>query len=171
MRKQAKWMAPVMAFALVIAACGSDDDDSSTDTSATEGTEATDGTDAPAETDATDDTEAPADTDAMEETDGAEVIGVTDDTITIGLNADLSGIFAPLVTQIVDGQEAFWEIVYDNGGIDGRQVELVILDNAYDVPTHLENYDSMAGEGDDGVIMFSQSTGSPHTTATADLLV
>jgi ABC-type branched-subunit amino acid transport system substrate-binding protein len=167
-------MAPVMAFALVIAACGSDDDDSSTDTSATEDTGA------PAETDATEDTEAPAETDATEDTeapdstdggDGAEVVGVTDDTITIGLNADLSGIFAPLVTQIVDGQEAFWEIVNDNGGIDGRQVELVILDNAYDVPTHLENYDSMAGEGDDGVIMFSQSTGSPHTTATADLLV
>jgi hypothetical protein len=70
--------------------------------------------------------------------------GVTEDTIRIGLNADLSGIFAPLVTQIVDGQEAFWEIVNDNGGIAGRQVELVILDNAYDVPKHLENYATMA---------------------------
>ncbi len=75
------------------------------------------------------------------------------------------------MTQIVDGQEAFWEIVNDNGGIAGRQVELVILDNAYDVPTHLENYAEMADEGDDGVIMFSQSTGSPHTAATADDLV
>ncbi len=97
--------------------------------------------------------------------------GVTDDTIRIGLNADLSGIFAPLVTQIVDGQEAYWEIVNDNGGIAGRQVELVVLDNAYDVPTHLENYEEMAAESDDGVVMFSQSTGSPHTAATAAALV
>ena len=72
--------------------------------------------------------------------------GVDDDTIKIGLNADLSGIFAPLVTQIVDGQEAYWEIVNDNGGIAGRQVELVILDNGYDVPTHLENYEEMSGD-------------------------
>ena len=92
-------------------------------------------------------------------------------TIKIGLNADLSGIFAPLVTQIVDGQEAYWEIVNDNGGIAGRQVELVVLDNGYDVPTHLENYEVMSGDGPEGVVMFSQSTGSPHTTATADLLV
>ena len=98
-------------------------------------------------------------------------IGVDDTTIKIGLNADLSGIFAPLVTQIVDGQEAYWEIVNDNGGIAGRQVELVVLDNGYDVPKHLENYEVMSGDGAEGVVIFSQSTGSPHTTATADLLV
>ncbi len=95
----------------------------------------------------------------------------TDEVIRIGLNADLSGIFAPLVTQIVDGQEAYWEIVNDEGGIAGREVELVILDNAYDVPTHLENYAEMADAGGEGVIMFSQSTGSPHTAATAEDLV
>ena len=72
--------------------------------------------------------------------------GVDDDTIRIGLNADLSGIFAPLVTQIVEAQEAYWEIVNENGGIAGRQVELVILDNGYDVPTHLENYEEMSGD-------------------------
>jgi len=98
-------------------------------------------------------------------------VGVTDEVIQIGLNADLSGIFAPLVTQIVDGQEAYWEIVNEEGGIAGRQVELVILDNAYDVPTHLENYAEMADDGADGVTMFSQSTGSPHTAATAEDLV
>jgi ABC-type branched-subunit amino acid transport system substrate-binding protein len=75
------------------------------------------------------------------------------------------------VTQIVDSQEAFWEIVNDNGGIGGRQVELVILDNGYDVPKHLENYEVFSGEGEEAVVMFSQSTGSPHTAATAEQLV
>lgn len=97
--------------------------------------------------------------------------GVTEDTIRVGLNADLSGIFAPLVTQIVDGQEAFWEIVNDNGGIAGKQVELVILDNAYDVPTHLENHEEMAEESENGVAIISQSTGSPHTAAIMESLI
>jgi hypothetical protein len=58
--------------------------------------------------------------------------------------------------------------VNDNGGIGGRQVELVILDNAYDVPKHLENYEVFSGEGEEAVVMFSQSTGSPHTAAIAE---
>ncbi len=144
-------------------------------------------TDAPAATDAPDEpdtTDAPDTTEAdmTEETTApepapepaAEIMtdfGVTEDTIRVGLNADLSGIFAPLVTQIVDSQEVYFEIVNENGGIAGRDVELVILDNGYDVPKHLENYAEMADEGDDGVIMFSQSTGSPHTAATAADLV
>jgi ABC-type branched-subunit amino acid transport system substrate-binding protein len=167
MRKVTKAIAPFVALALVAAACGGDDDDDAGDdaTDATEATDAADDGD-----DATEATEPADDGDDM----AAEVltdVGVTDDTIRIGLNADLSGIFAPLVTQIVDGQEAFWEIVNDNGGVAGRQVELVILDNAYDVPKHLENYEQMADTGDEGVIMFSQSTGSPHTAATAQDLV
>lgn len=104
-------------------------------------------------------------------TEFATDFGVTDDTIRVGLNADLSGIFAPLVTQIVDGQQAYFEILNENGGIGGREVELEILDNAYDVPTHLENYAEMAAEDENGVVMFSQSTGSPHTAATAEMLV
>ena len=173
------------SFGLIAAACGGDDDDDTADTeaaaeattaateAATEATEAT--TEATeAETEATE-----AETEETEATTGDTVdpasietdVGVDDTTIKIGLNADLSGIFAPLVTQIVDGQEAYWEIVNDNGGIGGRQVELVVLDNGYDVPKHLENYEVMSGDGPEGVVMFSQSTGSPHTTATAELLV
>jgi ABC-type branched-subunit amino acid transport system substrate-binding protein len=62
-------------------------------------------------------------------------------------------------------------MVNDQGGIAGRMVEIEVLDNAYDVPTHLENYEAMSDESEDGVVMFSQSTGSPHTAATAQALV
>ena len=185
MRRISKGIAPLVAIALVAAACGGDDEEDGGGTEATEeAPEATDApdepeaTDPPAETDEPDEPEATDPPDEPEATDPpadpasiATDFGVTDDTIRIGLNADLSGIFAPLVTQIVDGQEAYWEIVNDNGGIAGRQVELVIIDNAYDVPTHLENYAEMAAESDEGVVMFSQSTGSPHTAATAQDLV
>ncbi|MDH3397781.1 MAG: ABC transporter substrate-binding protein [Acidimicrobiia bacterium] len=98
-------------------------------------------------------------------------IGRVEAPIRIGFNGDLSGPFASPMTRILDGQTAFWEIVNDNGGIAGRQVELVIRDSAYDVSTQLLNYEELSSQGPDGVLMFSHSTGAPPTTATADLLV
>ena len=81
--------------------------------------------------------------------------------------ADQSGIFAPLVNEIVAAQEVYWDAVNRDGGIAGRQVELLIEDNAYDVPTHLEKYEVIR----DQVAIISQSTGSPHTAAIAQNLV
>ena len=92
-------------------------------------------------------------------------------TIRVGVNTDLSGAFAPLTTKITDGHKAYWEWLNGNGGIQGWTVEPVVMDNAYDVPTHLENYEVMAGTGDDSVVMFSTSTGSPHTAAIAEALI
>ena len=76
-------------------------------------------------------------TEAEEET-GASVdpasiefdVGVDDTTIRVGMLADLSGAFAPLVQEIVEAQRVYWDDVNANGGIAGRQVELVIEDNA-----------------------------------------
>lgn len=185
MRKVTKGFAPLVALALVAAACGGDDDAADEPSEPPAEDTADDGGDEPTDEpsdggdEPTDDGgDEPSDDGDGDDTGGQEPaeeiltdVGVTDEVIRVGLNADLSGIFAPLVTQIVDGQEAFWEIVNDNGGIAGREVELVILDNAYDVPKHLENYAEMADDGDEGVIFFSQSTGSPHTAATAEDLV
>ena len=82
-------------------------------------------------------------------------------TINIGLLSDLSGPFAPLVTAIVSGHEVYWDNVNDNGGINGLTVNLVIEDNAYDVPTHLQKYEQIH----DDVVAIGHSTGSPHTVA------
>ena len=103
----------------------------------------------------------------------AHDIGVDIDTQTIrvGLNTDLTGIFAPLTTKITDAHLAYWEWVNDNGGIQGWTIEPVVLDNAYDVPTHLENYEVLSGDGPESVVMFATSTGSPHSASTAELLI
>lgn len=163
-----KILALLLTLGLVAAACGGSDGDA-TDTDSTEDTAAEDtGTteDTAAETDDT-----MAEDDAAASGDIATDIGVDDTTIKVGYNADLSGIFAPLVTQIIDATEVYWETVNENGGIAGRMVEPIVLDNAYDVPKHLENYEKLAGDGADGVVMIGQSTGSPHTAATAADLV
>ena len=167
-----KILALLLSLGLVAAACG-DGDDEATDTD-----ETTEETTAESDDEATeeDDEAMEEDDEAMEDDDAAAGelltdIGVDDTTIKVGYNADLSGIFAPLVTQIIEATEVYWDVVNANGGIAGRMVEPITLDNAYDVPTHLENYEELAGDGADGVVMIGQSTGSPHTTATAEDLV
>jgi len=94
-------------------------------------------------------------------------IGVTDDTIKVGMLADLSGAFAQLVTEIVAAQEVYWDMVNANGGIAGRQIELVIEDNEYNVEVQQQKYDAIRED----VAIISQSTGSPHTASIAADLV
>ena len=149
-RRWKRLLAGLTILSLLAAACGGDDDDdeATTDTTA----ESDDGGgDGPAEV----------------ETD----YGVSDDTIRVGMIADLSGIFAPLVVEIVEAQKVYFEMVNENGGIGGRQVELVIEDNGYDTTKHQEIYERMRAKSDDGVVWISESTGSPHTASIAPLLV
>jgi ABC-type branched-subunit amino acid transport system substrate-binding protein len=179
-----KAFATLAALALVVAACGDDDDDDAEEpstatteavTATTEATPATtaavtEETSAPA----TEETSAPA-TEAPETTAASAVapediatdVGVDDTTIKVGMLADLSGAFAPLVTQIVAAQEVFWDKVNDEGGIAGRQVELIVEDHGYDVAVMQEKFEGMRDE----VAIISQSTGSPHTAAIAAGLV
>ncbi len=81
--------------------------------------------------------------------------------------ADLSGAFAPLVQEVVEAQQVYWDDVNANGGIAGREVELVIEDNAYDVAQNVEKYQILKDE----VAILSQVTGSPHTAAIAQEMV
>jgi ABC-type branched-subunit amino acid transport system substrate-binding protein len=181
-RRTAKIFATLAALALVVAACGDDDDDNASETPAT--TEAaTATTAAPATTEAapatteaessaapeTTEASAPETTEAgtVAPADIATDIGVDDSTITVGMLADLSGAFAPLVTEIVEAQKVYWDNVNANGGIAGRQVVLDVEDTGYDVATTQDKYASMR----DKVAIISQSTGSPHTASIAPDLV
>ena len=154
-----KWLTAAVAASLGLAVAGTagagtteppTDTTEGTTEGATEGT--TEGTTAPA-------VSYPAEI--------ATDIGVTDDTIKIGMLADLSGAFAGLVTEIVTAQEVYWDMVNANGGIAGRQIELVIEDNEYNVEVQQQKYDAIREE----VAIISQSTGSPHTASIAADLV
>jgi hypothetical protein len=155
MRAKSKWLAIFLVLGLVLAACGDGGADETTTTAAdTPDTTADDTTDTTADdtTDTTDD---------MGEI--ATDVGVDLDagTITVGLLADLTGVFSPLVTQIVAGHEAYWDEVNAAGGIHGLEVQLDIGDTAYDGPTHVQLFEEMRGR----VVAFGQSTGSPQTMA------
>ena len=153
--KLKRLLALLMALGLVASACGSSDssDGASDDTESTDTTEAM-------EDEETTTSAAPEDAGEA----AAEIatdFGVTEDTIKVGLNADLSGPFASLVAEIVEGQTVYWEVVNANGGIAGRQVEMVVLDSGYATAKGIENYLALAAETDEGVAMISEHTGSP----------
>ncbi len=159
--KYKRMLALLMAFGLVAAACGSSSDEDTSDTTAE---------DAGGDTETTEGSDDGGEEEPMEEVDPADIAfdsGVTDTAIRIGINADLSGPFAGLVSEIVEGQSVYWEWVNENGGIGGRQVELEILDSGYATDKGIENYEVLAQEGPEGVVMISENTGSPITAAIA----
>ena len=147
MKGMKRYLAVVLVLGLIAAACSQG---------------ASDETEAPAAT------EAPAETEAPMEvlTDG---VTVTDDTIYVGMLADLTGFFANLVGQIVDAERFYFE-EYNatTGGIGGQyKIEVLVEDTGYDVTAHGEAYDKLV----DQVVAFTQSTGSPHTVSIAERLV
>lgn len=158
MRIKSRWLAILLVLGLVLAACG-DGEAEDTTTTAGDDTETT-------EEDTTDTTEAMDDGDG--EMDIATDVGVDLEagTITVGLLSDLTGPFGPLVSAIVAGHEAYWADVNANGGINGLEVQLEVVDTVYEVPNHVQFYEELKDE----VVAFGHSTGSPHTVAINDQL-
>jgi len=59
---------------------------------------------------------------------GATDVGVTDDTITIGVIADLTGVVPGLFKAAPDAVKAYAEMVNEAGGIHGRQLVVEVFD-------------------------------------------
>ncbi|HEX2145601.1 MAG TPA: ABC transporter substrate-binding protein [Glycomyces sp.] len=58
--------------------------------------------------------------------------GVTADTVTIGTHHPLTGPAAAGYATVSAATLAYFEYVNDNGGINGRQIEYIVKDDAYD---------------------------------------
>ena len=146
--KRMRLFAVVLAFGLVAAACGTSDETTTT----TAQPEATTTTAAQATT-----------TTAPPEAGMKTGIGVDPDTMTIKLGAlhDLTGPFSPLVIHINDAMKVYYDTLNANGGIDGWMIDYQVLDTAYDVPTHLEQYEALRND----VLALTASTGTPTSVA------
>lgn len=154
----------VMAFALVVAACGGETADTTTtsasDTTSTSSAETTTTTvpdEEPGDDVAFDFgvTPAPCD-DAVNEDNGC---------IYLGIISDLSdGPFVGLAVPLTAAQEHFWAAVNDEGGIGGFDV-IISTENTFDA--HYRTEDTV--EGYDGMIErvlgFAQILGTPQTQA------
>jgi branched-chain amino acid transport system substrate-binding protein len=62
----------------------------------------------------------------------AHAQGVTADTILIGQSAALSGPAEELGKEMKAGAEAFFKVVNDNGGVNGRKIKIISLDDGYE---------------------------------------
>jgi branched-chain amino acid transport system substrate-binding protein len=61
------------------------------------------------------------------------------DTIVLGHSAPFSGVLAASNQEAIDGAKAVFEGVNKRGGIHGRRIELVTMDDKQDVKVSLEN--------------------------------
>jgi ABC-type branched-subunit amino acid transport system substrate-binding protein len=81
-----------------------------------------------------------------------------DEPLTIGMTVERTGaldVFAPAV----DGAEAAVEYVNAQGGADGREVELIVRDNASDSTRAVQTYQELADAGASIIVggLFSQN--------------
>ncbi len=160
-----------VVLAMVAASCGGDGDDDAAEEDDTATEETTDDSADEGDDEAMEEDE--GDDEAMEEGEGGEVatdFGVDPENkvIRVGLNADLSGPFASLVSEIVAAQEVYWEVFNEEGGYQGWTVEPVVIDSGYATDIGIQNYEELAQESEDGVLMITENTGSPITAAIAE---
>ncbi len=146
----------LLALALVAGACGREDDEDgggSSDTTVGGSTESSGTTTGSGEEGVT----GPASSDGC---DGYEASpGVTDSTITLGTSYPVSGLFSALGA-IADGWRAHLEVLNDTGGVAGRQVEVVELDDEYQPANTARNYQRLVDE--EGVFALFSLLGTPN---------
>ncbi|MFW5737770.1 MAG: ABC transporter substrate-binding protein [Spirochaetota bacterium] len=63
---------------------------------------------------------------------GDETAGITDDEILVGSFQALSGSVAAIGVPVKNGMEAYFNFVNAQGGVNGRQVNLLVADDAFD---------------------------------------
>ncbi|WP_018654597.1 ABC transporter substrate-binding protein [Actinomadura flavalba] len=87
--------------------------------------------------------------------------GVTDDKITVTALTDLTGVYAALGKGVTQAQKLYFDGLNKQGGVCGRDVELVVRDHGYDVQKALAAYSEMAPKS----AAIPQLIGSPITMA------
>ncbi len=152
MRSRNAWLVVVAALALIAGACGDDDDDTAADDTVPEEAVETTTTAPPSDEEldgggdgeldggAVDETTVPAEDDPCAGvTLEATETGITEDTITVLVMADVGSELAPGLFQgSIDGTKAWAEKVNATGGLACRQVEVLEWDSAIN-PTETTN--------------------------------
>lgn len=94
--------------------------------------------------------------------------GITPTTIRIGQTAGLTGQVADAVRELNAGTNAYLGRVNQEGGVHGRKIELISLDDRFDPAQAGINARKLVQEH--GVFALFQSRGTPHTEAMLPVL-
>ena len=88
--------------------------------------------------------------------------GADDKTIKIGTTAPLSGPVSAFA-QIAKSAEAYFNKVNDEGGVNGRRIQMIIADDAYSPPKTVEQTRRLV-ESDEVLLIFG-GVGTPTNSA------
>jgi len=93
----------------------------------------------------------------------AETRGVTKTEITLGMHTDLSGVAATYGVSSANGVKMRLDEANDAGGINGRKINVIIEDQAYQVPKAVQACNKLINR--DNVFAFVASLGTPMNNA------
>lgn len=93
--------------------------------------------------------------------------GVSSDTILIGQSAALSGPAEALGKEMKAGAEAYFNAVNKAGGVNGRKIKLVSLDDGYEPDRAKANTEQLINK--DGVLALFGYVGTPTSNAALPL--
>lgn len=94
--------------------------------------------------------------------------GVTGDTVTVGSSLALSGHAGYLGRQTLSGAQAYINSVNESGGVAGRTIRVIALDDGYDPPRCVANTQKLIVE--DQVFCLFCYVGTPTTVKIIPLL-
>lgn len=80
------------------------------------------------------------------DTTGEAEAGVTEETIHIGITNALTGPGGSVCSPFTEAASAYFEVVNEEGGVKGRQIEYEVLDDAYDSSRAIANMRKLMGE-------------------------
>jgi branched-chain amino acid transport system substrate-binding protein len=98
----------------------------------------------------------------------ASDIGVTEDSIKLGAHFPLTGVAAPGYSEIPTGAQAYYDFVNKNGGVNGRQIEYIYRDDAYNPTNTSQVVNQLVLE--DEVFAIVSGLGTPTHSAVLDFL-
>src|SRR5258708_19166154 len=84
--------------------------------------------------------------------------GVTKDAILLGQSVALTGAAAQLGIQMRNGMKAYFDYVNEHGGVHGRKIELITLDDGYEPARTVPNTKKLI---DDKVFALIGYVGTP----------
>ncbi|MES2103554.1 MAG: ABC transporter substrate-binding protein [Pseudomonadota bacterium] len=94
--------------------------------------------------------------------------GITDSTILIGQTIGVTGTVAGPVKEMLEGANAYFTLANVNGGVNGRKIRLITLDDKFDPGLAASNAEKLIKN--EHVFALFQSRGTPHTQAILPLL-
>lgn len=100
----------------------------------------------------------------------AETPGVTDTTVRVGTSAGLTGPIAMWGNRMARiGPEVYFNYINDQGGVHGRKIEHVILDDGYQPPRSVANHKRLIQR--EHIFALLLSMGTPTVTASISTIV